>query len=39
MYDTIPVLETATYQSALHKDRSNLGDDVSRLLSLRQEYY
>ncbi len=39
MYDTILVLETATDQSALHRDRSNLGDDVSRLLDLRQEYY
>jgi len=39
MYDTILVLETAVDQSPLHRDRANLGDDVSRLLDLRQEYY
>ncbi|HTS49163.1 MAG TPA: hypothetical protein VMH05_14530 [Bryobacteraceae bacterium] len=39
MYDTILVLETVVDQSPLHIDRANLGDDVSRLLDLRQEYY
>lgn len=39
MSDTVLVLETAVDQSPLHIDRANLGDDVSRLLDLRQEYY
>jgi hypothetical protein len=37
--DTIQVLETAVDQSPLPRDRANLGDDVSRLLDLRQQYY
>jgi len=39
MYDTILALETAADGSPLKRDRANLGDDVSRLLDLRQEYY
>jgi len=39
MDDTILVLETAVDLSPLHRDRANLGDDVSRLLDLQQEYY
>ncbi len=39
MYDTIAALETAADGSPLERDRASLGDDVSRLLDLRQEYY
>jgi hypothetical protein len=39
IYDTIVALETAADGSALERDRANLGDDVSRLLDLRREYY
>ena len=39
IYDTILAVETAAGASPLKRDRDNLGDDASRLLDLRQEYF
>jgi len=39
MDETIAILETVVDRSPLLRDRANLGDDVSRLLDLRREYY
>jgi PHD/YefM family antitoxin component YafN of YafNO toxin-antitoxin module len=39
MYDTVLVLEAVVDHSPVLRDRANLGDDLSRLLDLRQEYY
>ena len=39
MDHAVSILETVVDQSPLLTDRASLGDDVSRLLDLRREYY
>jgi hypothetical protein len=39
MEETVVTVERAVDQSPRLRDRANLGDDASRLLDLRREYY